>query len=58
MKRFGMAEMISGLLIAEADIGQAAAHQQNIEVLRNRRGMQPHRYGNSSRSGAGAAGRV
>ena len=25
-------------------------------VLRNRRGMQPHRYGNRSRSGAGGAG--
>ena len=25
-------------------------------VLRNKRGMQPHRYGNTSRSGAGAAG--
>ena len=35
---------------------RSTAHQQNMEVLRNRRGMQPHRYGNTSRSGAGAAG--
>ena len=56
LKRFGMAEVFHSFLIAEANIGQAAAHQQNMEVLRNRRGMQPHRYGNSSRSGAGAAG--
>ena len=39
MKRFVMAEMISKLLIAETDIGQAAAHQQNMEVMRNSRGM-------------------
>ena len=56
MNRFGIARWFHSSSSRKLAFARSAAHQQNMEVLRNRRGMQPHRYGNSSRSGAGAAG--
>ena len=56
MNRFGIARWFIRSSSRKPAFARSAAYQQNIGVLRNRRGMQPHRYGNRSRSGAGGAG--
>ena len=56
MKGLGTAEMFHSSSSRKPAFARSTAHQQNMEVLRNRRGRQPHRYGNRSRSGAGGGG--
>ena len=56
MKGLGTAEMFHSSSSRKPAFARSTAHQQNMEVLRNRRGRQPHRYGNTSRSGAGGGG--